>query len=63
MLVSEEMKSDQSHPGGGQGRTPPRLGKAEDKGYGLPLRATLRTIPYNRISIKKDQDKGRSGSI
>ena len=39
------------------GRTPSRLGKAEDKGYGLSLRATLRTIPWKMISIKKEQDK------
>ena len=46
-----------------RGGIPPQLGKAEDKGYGLPLRATLRTIPWKRISIKKEQDKGMPGNI
>ena len=44
-------------------KNPPRLGKAEDKGNGLPLRATLRTIPRKMISMKKEQDKGRHGNI
>ena len=46
-----------------RGRTPPRLGKSENKGHGLPLRATFRTIPWNKISIKKEQDKGRPRNI
>ena len=46
-----------------QGRTPPRPGKAEDKGNGLPLRMTLWTIPWKRISIKKEQDKEGHGNI
>ena len=46
-----------------QGRTLPRPGKAENKGNGLPLRVTLRTIPWKRISIEKEQDKGRHGNI
>ena len=46
-----------------QERIPPQLGKAEDKGYGLPLRATLWTIPWKRISIKKEQDKGTPENI
>ena len=48
-----------------QGRTSSRLGKAKakDKGYGLPLRAILRIIPWKMISIKKEQDKGRHGNI
>ena len=46
-----------------RGRTPPQPGKAEDKGNGLPLRMTLRTIPWKRISIKKEQDKGRHKNI
>ena len=58
--MSEEMKSDQSHSGVVQGRIPPRLGKVEDKGYGLPLRATFWTIPWKMICIKKEQDKGMS---
>ena len=37
-----------------RGRTPHRPGKAEDNGNGLPLRATLRTIPWKMISIKKE---------
>ena len=59
MLVSEEMKSDQSQLRNGPRKNPPRLGKAEDKGHGLPLKATFRTIPWKRINIKKEQDKGR----
>ena len=31
--------------------------------YGLPLRAILQTIPWNRISVKKEQDKGRPKNI
>ena len=48
-----------------KGRTSSRLGKAKakDKGYGLPLRAILRIIPWKMISIKKEQDKGRHGNI
>ena len=46
-----------------QRRTPPRPGKAEDKGGGLSLRVTLRTIPWKKISIKKENDKGRSRNI
>ena len=46
-----------------RGRTPSRPGKAEDKGNGLPLRVTLRTIPWKMISIKKEQDKGRHENI
>ena len=42
-----------------QERAPPWLGNAEGKRDGLPLRATLQTIPWNRISIEKEQDKGR----
>ena len=57
MLVREEMKSNQSHPEGGTRKNPPRLGKAKDKGYGLTLRATFRTIPWKMIGIKKEQDK------
>ena len=44
-------------------RTLPQLGKAEDKGYGLPLRATLRIIPWKMISTKKEHDKGRLRNI
>jgi len=43
--------------------TPPRLGKAEDKGDDLSLRVTLRTIPWKMISIKKEKDKGRPENI
>ena len=57
--MSEEMKSDQSHSGVVQGRIPPRLGKVEDKGYGLPLRATFWTIPWKMIGIEKEHDTGR----
>ena len=46
-----------------QRRTPPRPGKAEDKGDGLSLRVTLRTIPWKMISIKKENDKGMHGNI
>jgi len=46
-----------------RGRTPPWPSKVEDKGNGLPLRVTLQTIPWKRISIKKEQDKGRHGNI
>ena len=45
------------------GRTPPRPDKVEDKGNGLPLRATLWTILWKRISIKKEQDNGRYRNI
>ena len=37
----------------------PRLGNAEEKRDGLPLRVILQTIPWNRISIEKEQDKKR----
>ena len=50
-------------PGVVQGRTPSQLGKAGDKAYGLPLRATLQTIPWKMISIKKEQDKERLENI
>ena len=43
--------------GPAQRRTPPQLGKAEDKGDSLPLRMTLWTIPWKRISVKKEKDK------
>ena len=46
-----------------QERTPPRLGNAEEKRYGLPLRTILRTIPWNRTSVKKEQDKGKPKNI
>ena len=44
-------------------RAPPRLGNAEEKRDGLPLRAILWAIPWNMISIKKEQDKGRPKNI
>ena len=44
-------------------RTPPQLSNAEEKRDGLPLRAILWTIPWNRISIKKEQDKGKPKNI
>ena len=50
-------------PGAVQERTPPRLGNVEEKRDGLPLRAILRTIPWNMISIKKEQDKGGPKNI
>ena len=56
--MKEEMESDQSHLGGKRGRIPPWLGKAEDRGYSLPSKATFWTIPGKMISIKKEQDKG-----
>ena len=63
MLIREEMESDQSHPRGRGwrklGRIPTRLGKAEDRGHGLLSRATFQAIPWKRISIKKEQDKGK----
>ena len=40
-----------------RGRTPPQPGKAKDKRNGQPSRMTLQTIPWNRISIKKENDK------
>ena len=49
--------------GPAQKRIPPRPGKADDKGDGLSLRVTLWTIPWKKISIKKEQDKGRHGNI
>ena len=44
-------------------RTLPWLGNAEEKRDGLPLRAILQTIPWDKISIKKEQDKGRPKNI
>jgi len=38
---------------------PPPLSKAEVGRYGLTSKATFRTIPLIRISIKKEQDIGR----
>ena len=46
-----------------QRRTPPRLGKAEDKRDDLSMRMTLQTVPWKRISIKKEKDKWRPGNI
>ena len=37
----------------------PRLSKAEVKRCGMPSRAMFRTTPLMKISIKKEQDKGR----
>ena len=51
------------NPSSAMGKTPPRLGVAEDKGNGLPLRVTLRVIPWNRISTKTEKDNGRNGNI
>ena len=44
-LVSEEMESNRNHLGAVRERTPPWQGNAEEKRYGLPLRAILWTIP------------------
>ena len=46
-----------------QRRTPPRSGKAKEKGDGLPLRMTLWIIPLKMISIKKEKDKRRPRNI
>ena len=45
------------------GRTPPRLGVAEDKGNGLSLRVALRVIPWNRKSTKTEKDNGKNRNI
>ena len=37
----------------------PRLSKAEVRRYGLPSRVMFQTTPLIRISIRKEQDKGR----
>ena len=37
----------------------PLLGKAEVRRCGLTSKAMFRTIPLMRISIKKEQDRGR----
>ena len=41
----------------------PPLGKAEVRRCGLTLRAMFQTIPLMRISIKKEQDRGRPRNI
>ena len=63
MLISEGMKSNRNHPRSNLRKNPPRLGNAEEKRYGLPLRAIFRTIPWNRISVKNEQDKGMPKNI
>jgi len=45
---------------GGERPRSPYLGICWAQG---PLRVTLRTIPWNMISIKKEQDKGRHGNF
>ena len=44
-------------------RIPPRLSKSEVKGCGLPLRVTFWIIPWVRISIRNEQDRGKSWNI
>ena len=57
MLVSEEMKSDQSHPGGGSRKNP----SSTKQGRGQRVLSTIkRDTPDHSLeedSIKKEQDK------
>ena len=63
MLVSEEMKSDQSHPGGGSRKNP----SSTKQGRGQRVLSTIkRDTPDHSLeedSIKKEQDKGKPRNI
>ena len=46
-----------------RGGMSPRLSKAEVERCGLPSRATFQTVPWIRISIRKEQDKRKLCNI
>ena len=46
-------------PDGIRGEMSPWLSKPEVRRYALPSRTTFRTIPWIKISIKKEQYRGK----
>ena len=59
MVVGKEVRSDHDRPRKVRGGMSPWWSKAEARRCGLPSRATFQTIPWIRISIRKEQDKGK----